>query len=649
MSLLGGIQVRIGADTSGLESGMKRAGNTVKRGAQQLRDSANQYAKWGAAAAAASAVAAAAIYRSTSQQIDQLAKTSDRLGIATENLQALQFAAEQTGVETRTLEMGLQRMTRRISEAAQGSGEAKDAIKELGLSAQDLARMSPDQQFSAIAGAMQGVAEQGDKVRLAMRLFDSEGVALINTLDGGKESLDAFAAEAERLGLNLTRVDAAAVEKANDAINRAQMMIRGQLQQAVVDLAPFIESISDQFTEAGSNVDNFGDLALDAAEMVAQGFGWIGDALRGNELSIASGEVAYLQFKKVGVSAAQDVAAAVERMANGAVAALNGMINSLNNIPGVNIEPIGQLQLDATKQWNDLLIDTNQELYEAQSAAIALAEQPLPSENIEAWFNRVREGAAEAKAAMNNVTGGGMDTGEGEGEGKDGEPAKFSPEENEQFLEGLRERFATEAELKGMKLQEDMDRLKEAKDQELITEEQFNSRKEQLASRHVDNMVKLAEIEKNSKQNAMSTMFGNLSSLMNTGNKKLFAIGKAAAIADATINAYKGISKTMAEYPYPLNIGMAAAHGAAAFAQISNIKSQQFGSGGGSPNVYDGGQPAVNTTSGGVQPQQAGGGNGGGRNISISLQGSSFTDEQVRDLIGRINDQAGDGVTLATS
>ena len=66
---------------------------------------------------------------------DALAKTADRLGLTTEALAGLQHAAELTGAGTKTLDMALQRMTRRIGEAATGSGAAKDAITELGLSA----------------------------------------------------------------------------------------------------------------------------------------------------------------------------------------------------------------------------------------------------------------------------------------------------------------------------------------------------------------------------------------------------------------------------------------------------------------------------------------------------------------------------------
>jgi hypothetical protein len=44
------------------------------------------------------------------------------------------------------------------------------------------------------------------------------------------------------------------------------------------------------------------------------------------------------------------------------------------------------------------------------------------------------------------------------------------------------------------------------------------------------------------------------------------------------MNAYVGISKTLAAYPYPWNIALAALHAVAAFAQVQQIRSASFGS-----------------------------------------------------------------------
>ena len=64
---------------------------------------------------------------------DQIGKVSARLGVGSADLQKFQFAAMKSGGDLRTFNMALQRFTRRTSEAFHGTGEAKDAIAEMGL------------------------------------------------------------------------------------------------------------------------------------------------------------------------------------------------------------------------------------------------------------------------------------------------------------------------------------------------------------------------------------------------------------------------------------------------------------------------------------------------------------------------------------
>jgi hypothetical protein len=178
------------------------------------------------------------------ESTDALGKMADKIGIGTAELGGLRHAAELTGIASNTLDMGLQRMVRRISEAAAGSGEAKAALIELGLSANALNKLAPDQQFKAIADAMAGVTQQGEKVRLAMRLFDSEGVALVNTLKGGSAAIIEMEKEAERLGFRFERGLVKGVEKANDSITVLSNYVTNVFNRAVAQLAPAIESVT---------------------------------------------------------------------------------------------------------------------------------------------------------------------------------------------------------------------------------------------------------------------------------------------------------------------------------------------------------------------------------------------------------------------
>lgn len=181
--------------------------------------------------------------KKSADEVDNLAKTSSKLGIATEELQRLRFQAQLTGVEAGTLDMALQRMVRRVAEAAKGTGEAKDALKELGLNAQQLAQLSPDQQFNRIASAMKNVQNQTDRVRLAFKLFDSEGVALVNTLTS---DLEKTRKEFNQLGIALSQQEAARVEKFNDSITKIGTIFSGISNKIMSALAPSFEFLTQK-------------------------------------------------------------------------------------------------------------------------------------------------------------------------------------------------------------------------------------------------------------------------------------------------------------------------------------------------------------------------------------------------------------------
>lgn len=117
---------------------------------------------------------------------------------------------------------------------------------------------------------------------------------------------------------------------------------------------------------------------------------------------------------------------------------------------------------------------------------------------------------------------------------------------------------------------------------------------------------------------------------------KIFGESKAVAIATAIVNTAEAVTKTLAQYPYPINIAMAALTAAAGAAEIATIKStnKNSSSGGGSGG---GGSAAVPTTPAAATQQQS---------FTIDLHGESFSREAVRGLIEQINSAIADGAVL---
>jgi len=189
------------------------------------------------------------LVKSSLNATDSLSKTASKIGTTTEALGALRYAADLTGVATQTMDMALQRFTRRTAEAAKGTGEAKGAIKELGINAKELNRMPLDQRMIVLADAFQNVSSESDRLRLAFKLFDSEGAALVNTLSQGSDGLKAMLGEARLLGLTMSSTAAKGVEDAVDSLTKLRSLSKGVKDQFVAALAPAIQAVTEKITK----------------------------------------------------------------------------------------------------------------------------------------------------------------------------------------------------------------------------------------------------------------------------------------------------------------------------------------------------------------------------------------------------------------
>ena len=100
------------------------------------------------------------LIRNSMQSADALAKTSDALGIATEKLAAMRYMGDLAGVSAEQMDTNLKKMTQTLGEAAAGGGTAVKTLEALHLNAAELVHLSPDQQYMAIADAINGLSTQ---------------------------------------------------------------------------------------------------------------------------------------------------------------------------------------------------------------------------------------------------------------------------------------------------------------------------------------------------------------------------------------------------------------------------------------------------------------------------------------------------------
>jgi len=183
--------------------------------------------------------------------LDKIGKTSEKLGIDPLFLQKLRFAAEQTGVKVTALDMGLQRFIRRTAEAARGTGEAKQALADLGIELfnNDGSLRNVESVLFDVADAIANTSDSAEQVRLAFKFFDSEGVALVATLKEGSAGLKGFFQEAENLGMLISRDTIKQTEAFADATNRIKKQFDALVAGIMGAFLPALESVSGRFSE----------------------------------------------------------------------------------------------------------------------------------------------------------------------------------------------------------------------------------------------------------------------------------------------------------------------------------------------------------------------------------------------------------------
>ena len=222
----------------------------------------------GALAGVATVGGLAALVNRSISAADAIGKTADKIGVGVEALQELRFAAKASGVEQQTLDMALQRFVRRTAEAAQGTGEAKDALAQLGITLRDQdghLRRSEDL-LADVADAFARIEDPAERVRLAFKLFDSEGVALVNLLGDGSGALDQMRERARDLGIVLDEHLVRDAERARTELDSLAQVVSANLTRAALEAAPVIADLSSWLADVAGKAGIAWERLFDAPE-----------------------------------------------------------------------------------------------------------------------------------------------------------------------------------------------------------------------------------------------------------------------------------------------------------------------------------------------------------------------------------------------
>ena len=182
--------------------------------------------------------------------IDKLDKAAKSMGESVANMQVVAFAASQTaGLAAETTNTALEKMSKRIAEAANNTGEGAAALKLMKVDVQELIKLKPYEQFKFLADAMEEIPHAGTRAALAAKLFDMEARRLHLTMKGGSASMEDWKKQAEDMGILLSQDMVDDATRANDAIGKLGAAWENMKLVFSANAAPMFEGLAEALTE----------------------------------------------------------------------------------------------------------------------------------------------------------------------------------------------------------------------------------------------------------------------------------------------------------------------------------------------------------------------------------------------------------------
>ena len=185
----------------------------------------------------------------------------------------------------------------------------------------------------------------------------------------------------EYLGITISRVDAAQIEVANDAVSRATGVFTGLGNQLAVSFSPIIAGVADSFRQSALDSAEFGDVGQRVADAVVRGFAQAADVVHNLKIGFLTAKETVLGFG----------AAVIDKL----VPALQVFIDVYNSIADV----IG-LDLIASNPLQDFLAGINSSIAETKAQLAQLGSEEMPSAGIEAFYEKVKAKTRETAEAI---------------------------------------------------------------------------------------------------------------------------------------------------------------------------------------------------------------------------------------------------------
>ena len=220
----------------------------------------------GALAAAGAAVTGAFVSaaKKTADYGDQVDKMSQKLGLSTDAYQKWDYVLNLAGTEMSSMTTGLKTLTNKIDDAKNGGEDAQKMFDKLGISMDELDKMSREEVFEATIKGFQGMEDSTERAALANDLFGKSGQNLTPLFNQSAKQTEEQIELAEKYGMIMPEAAVKASAAFNDSLTTMQMTFTGLKNRMMGEFLPAMTQVTDGMAKLFAGDDS-------GAEDVAKG------------------------------------------------------------------------------------------------------------------------------------------------------------------------------------------------------------------------------------------------------------------------------------------------------------------------------------------------------------------------------------------
>lgn len=239
------LYAKIALDTGDYEKGLEDASGKTSSFADKLKTGLANAGKIAAVGIGAVTTATTALYAGVTAAAGQVAsygdnidKMSQKMGMSAEAYQEWDAVMQHSGTSIESLQSGMKTLANAVE-------SGNDAFERLGISQEQIAKMSNEELFSATITALQNVGNETERTYLAGQLLGRGATELGALLNTSAEDTQAMKDRVHELGGVMSDEAIKAAARYQDSLQDMQTSFSGLKNNLIADFLPGMATIMD--------------------------------------------------------------------------------------------------------------------------------------------------------------------------------------------------------------------------------------------------------------------------------------------------------------------------------------------------------------------------------------------------------------------